>query len=325
MPKPPSDATEALFSRLMRGTRLRNLQVVALAAELGSLQKVAQALRISQPAATKAIADFEAQLGIPLFERHARGMRVAPAGRELLPLLRRLIDDTRRCAERAVQQRLGASASLRLASVAAGVSGVLAAGLGEFARRHADICVDVLDVDIFSLSALIAEDGADLFVCRHPGEVPQGYVFEALVDDAHVLVVPITHALARMNSLTLDDLARFEWLLPPSGIPARQIFEELWAASGAAAPNVCKVSTRSPLLIAELVNQLELIALVPFTIARPSLEAGTLTELRFPGLRGLGPMGLLWRGPEASEAAQHLVATLRRTAGKMAQHPSQAT
>jgi DNA-binding transcriptional LysR family regulator len=52
--------------------QFRNLLMVI---EKGSLGKAAEALRISQPAMTKSIRRLEEQLGVPLFDRGARGMR----------------------------------------------------------------------------------------------------------------------------------------------------------------------------------------------------------------------------------------------------------
>ncbi|WP_019938729.1 LysR family transcriptional regulator [Bordetella sp. FB-8] len=287
------------------------MQIAVSVAELGSLQKAAQVLRLSQPAATKAIADLETQLGMPLFERHARGMRPTRAGYEIIPFIRRVIDDTRSCAERAIHHRLGATSTLRIASVGAGISGLLASALGKFNLQYPDIAVEVHEIDVYGVAKLTAEDGADLIICRHPGEIAQGHVFEALLDDTHVLVAPRNHALAGARNITLEQLAGFTWLLPPGGVPARGIFESLWSDAGMAQPHLCTMQTRSPLLTASLVNQLGLIAIVPFTIARPSFESGNLIELGFKGLGGIGPMGALWRSANMAACVAPMLEVLR--------------
>lgn len=53
-------------------------------AELGSFTAAADALHVSQPALGQQIRKLEAQLGAPLFERHARGVALTLAGRILL-------------------------------------------------------------------------------------------------------------------------------------------------------------------------------------------------------------------------------------------------
>lgn len=53
-------------------------------AELGSISKAADRLNIVQPALSRQIRLLEAELGVPLFERHGRGMAITAAGQEVL-------------------------------------------------------------------------------------------------------------------------------------------------------------------------------------------------------------------------------------------------
>lgn len=100
-----SPSAKSLHQRLMTKGRLRQLQMINTVASLGNINKAAGALGISQPAITKAIAEFEADIGVPIFERHARGMRPTPAGQDILILLRRIEETARFCAEVAAAHR----------------------------------------------------------------------------------------------------------------------------------------------------------------------------------------------------------------------------
>lgn len=59
---------------------LRHLRALSVVARLGSISAAAQAVSISQPAITQAIAKLEAQCGLPFFERQPRGMVATEAG-----------------------------------------------------------------------------------------------------------------------------------------------------------------------------------------------------------------------------------------------------
>lgn len=61
-------------------TQLRS--VVAIAA-LGNLSRAAQSLHLSQPAVSAHVRQLEEELGLTLFERHARGMRLTPEGERI--------------------------------------------------------------------------------------------------------------------------------------------------------------------------------------------------------------------------------------------------
>lgn len=68
---------------LYRSMDLRQLNTFLQVAELGSLSKASDRLRIAQPALSRQIRLLEEELKLPLFDRHGRGMALTPAG-ELL-------------------------------------------------------------------------------------------------------------------------------------------------------------------------------------------------------------------------------------------------
>lgn len=111
----------------------RRLTYFVRIAELGSLSKAADRLRIAQPALSRQMRLLEADVGVPLFSRHRRGMQLTPAGAELrqriLGPLRQLecaVEDTR-----ALSKEVGGSVAFGMPPTA---SYVLA---GPLARRVA--------------------------------------------------------------------------------------------------------------------------------------------------------------------------------------------
>ncbi|MDR2154337.1 MAG: LysR family transcriptional regulator, partial [Burkholderiaceae bacterium] len=70
--------------------RLRHLQMLQSIAHTGNLSQSAQALHTTQPALSKWLKELEADIGLPLFERHARGLRPTPYGQALLGHARRI-------------------------------------------------------------------------------------------------------------------------------------------------------------------------------------------------------------------------------------------
>src|SRR5690606_15442179 len=68
----------------------RDLDYLLAVEDQGSVGRAADFLGITQPALTKAIQRIEAQIGLPLFERTAKGMRPLEAGRAFLARARRI-------------------------------------------------------------------------------------------------------------------------------------------------------------------------------------------------------------------------------------------
>lgn len=78
----------------MRNEDLPNLMQVRAfvrVSEHGSVSKAATALYRAQSVVTRSIADLEARLGVPLFERHANGMRLTEPGERVLPRAQRVM------------------------------------------------------------------------------------------------------------------------------------------------------------------------------------------------------------------------------------------
>ncbi len=89
---------------------LRQLQYVVAVAEMMSFRRAAERCNVSQPSLSAQIADMEAALGVPLFERDRRGVLVTAAGQELVARARRVlveVDDFVEAANRFVDPLAG--------------------------------------------------------------------------------------------------------------------------------------------------------------------------------------------------------------------------
>src|ERR1700733_5723605 len=70
------------------------LRTLICVAELGSLSKAGDRLRIAQPALSRQVRMLEEELGVALFTRHGRGMVLTEQGREVLAGRSRVGRDT---------------------------------------------------------------------------------------------------------------------------------------------------------------------------------------------------------------------------------------
>src|SRR5262245_14632255 len=70
--------------RVRRRLKLRQLEILLAVADTGSMAKAATRLAVTQPAISRAIADAEHTLGVPLFERSTQGVEPTQYGRALL-------------------------------------------------------------------------------------------------------------------------------------------------------------------------------------------------------------------------------------------------
>ncbi len=209
---------------------LHKLRVFAEVAEQEHYSRAAEALGISQPALTVHVRDLERQLGVALFERAGRGVRLTDSGRLVQGYARRLlelaveldeaVDDLRGL--RAGQLRLGASTTVG--------EYLLPAALGAFCGRYPGIGV----------TAVIANTGRIVDRLRH-GDLHLGLLGEPLNDpdlecepyrDDHLwLVVPPGHRWAGQE-VAPDEFGDEPLLLREAGSATRKVTEAALAAAG---------------------------------------------------------------------------------------------
>ena len=113
----------------------RRLLTFRVVAQLGQVSGAARSLHLSQPAVTAQIRQLEADLGCPLFVRHAGGMELTEAGRVLLTYARRIHDLLAEAGER-LQGDGRAGRELRLGASTTAAAYILPPVLRSFLRHH---------------------------------------------------------------------------------------------------------------------------------------------------------------------------------------------
>ena len=146
--------------------------------------------------------------------------------------------------------------------------------------------------------------------CCEPPVVPEGWVFEPLRGDRFVVVCRPGHPLARARAPSMKALSAYRWLLLPASLSARKRFDELLERFPAS-PATYPIVTRSAPMLWQLLQQQDLLALLPLNLVRPLLEAGRLVHLRGGDAHPLAPIGALRPASGLAPAAATLCDALR--------------
>ncbi|MEM6159279.1 LysR substrate-binding domain-containing protein [Erwinia sp. P6884] len=164
-----------------------------------NLTRAAQELCVTQGAVSRKIATFENWLGFPLFERHARGLRLTPRGASLLPALKSSFEQMRQAAEQASQPH----AALRLKAPTCAMRW-LVPRLVALEQARPELHVS-LTTTVDHSTQLENYDAAILY-----GTLPPGG--HRLFDE--VLTPVIAPALMPSGTLAYEDLPGFTFLHP---------------------------------------------------------------------------------------------------------------
>jgi DNA-binding transcriptional LysR family regulator len=189
----------------------RQMEYVVAVAEEGSFTKAAARHHIAQSALSHQVARFEAELGVRIFDRTSRSVRLSEAGQVVLPFVRQILQDIAN-ARSALDELAGAMrGSLRIGMTqTAGQSLNLVALIGKFHRRHPDIELTAMTGPGGELAEYVHNGKLDIALgALPPEEVPHDVTFDPVgKPEPLVAVVPSDHLLVTRKRVSLEELAK---------------------------------------------------------------------------------------------------------------------
>lgn len=288
-----------MFSRLSRHARLRQLQLLVVLQQCGSIGRAAERLDMSQSAATQALNELERILDLRLFERHARGIRPTEAGQALIDAARGVMSALEDASDTLAAIRIGASSTLRLGAIPAAAYAILRPLLARFHMAQPQVHVSVQEDEGARLLSQLLAGGLDAVFCREPAVLPESLVFSPLLADEAVFVAAADHPLARSRAIPLAALSDARWVMPTTNIGLRDIFERVVLAQLPQADWI-PVSTKSLPVMSELLSQPGLVALSPLSLlpslrhASPDTHIERLDIVADPQAMALGQLGVVY-------------------------------
>src|SRR5918992_5082841 len=145
------------------------LRAFVLVADLGSISAAASVLGYTQSAVSQQLAALEREVGEALVDRSQRPLRATRAGALLRPHVERVLAALGG-AEAAVEDLRGGLSRLRLAAFTSALSSFVPAAVRDLRRAHADVVVQVLQLETQEATDRLRGGDADLAVVHHmPG------------------------------------------------------------------------------------------------------------------------------------------------------------
>ena len=282
--------------------RLRHLQVLLSLARTSNLSQSAAALNTTQPALSKWLKELEEDVGLPLFERHARGLRPTSYGEALIEHARRIEAhlDTARDDMQALRD--GGSGLVTIGTSGVSAADTVPLAVSRLLKRMPRAQVRLVESTMNLLMPQLARGELDIVVGRSDQlhDNPQVQVERLYVEPINFVARP-QHPLGDRVSLGWDDVLAYSWIVWPQGTPVRDAFEAALAAAGRTLPAHC-VESNSSILNLTLLNNTDLIGVASH---RAALRFEQLNAVRILPiqLQGFGSVSMFWRPESANRAA----------------------
>ncbi|HEY3538630.1 MAG TPA: LysR substrate-binding domain-containing protein [Trinickia sp.] len=282
--------------------RLRHLQLLLSLAETGNLSQSATALNTTQPALSKWLKELEKDVGLPLFERHARGLRPTGPGEALIEHARRIGAhlDTARDDMQALREGGSGLVSIGTSGVAAADTVPLA--VSRLLARMPRAQVRLVESTMNQLMPQLARGELDIVVGRSGEQYEDAQLqSETLYTELIDFVARPNHPLTQKAMLEWDDVLAYSWVVWPQGTPVRNALETALAAAGRTLPAHC-VESNSSVLNLTLLNNTDLLGVASH---RPALRFQQLNALQIlpMELQGFGSVSIYWHPENENRAA----------------------
>jgi DNA-binding transcriptional LysR family regulator len=291
--------------------KLNQLRDVVAIAERGSLRAAARHLSLAQPALTRSVHELERELGVPLFERRARGMTLTPMGEAFVRRANAVLSEMRRARDEVEQLHGGTRGS-----VVAGLSivphlAMLPQALRPFRQRYPNVELHLIEGLYPTLEAGLKDGSVDLYIGPQPERPPPAELTqEKLFDNTRVILGRKGHPLQKARSLR--DLVDAEWVTTSITHRAEEEMGELFARHGLPSPRLA-LQTQSALTLMVALAYSDVLAMVPVQWTKFDLTAQALLPIPVKETLPAAPIVLVRRaGLPLTPAAELFVDLMRR-------------
>ena len=217
--------------------RLAHWSLIAAIEDAGTVSAAAQALNMSQPAASRMIGEMERLLESELCERLPRGVRLTPLGQALARQGRAVLLQIGQAEQEFADIRAGRRGDVSLGAVTAPAIDLAAPAMAEVRALAPGVEVNLRIDNSSALARDLLAARLDFIIARVPDDL-DARLFESLVIGVEEawLVVRRGHPLLGLGPVAIEALSAYDWVMQPRGAPIRRTIDNLFLAANVSPP-----------------------------------------------------------------------------------------
>jgi DNA-binding transcriptional LysR family regulator len=252
---------------LKAGLKLSHLRLILAIADSGQVSAAAEALSISQPAASRMLHEVETLLKAPLCRRAARGVEMTRFGEAMAKRARTILLEIREASREITELKTGYGGSVNMGSVTGPAIGLAVPAILRVRSMYPAIQINCHVEASNVLARELLSARYDFIIGRLPDDFDL-HDFESLPlgVETSCLIVRADHPLLELERPGLEDLRHYEWVFQPQGSLLRRSVERSFLEANLPVPQ-CVVSTPSVLVTAAMVVRSNAIAPIAREVA----------------------------------------------------------
>jgi DNA-binding transcriptional LysR family regulator len=276
-----------------RRLTLRDLRVLMVVAQVGSMSKAAQALNSTQPAVSRSIAELEHTLGVRLLNRSRRGVEPTKYGRALLDCGSAVFDELHQGLKNLKFLADPTVGEIRIGGNESIIGGLLPAVFDRLRRQYPGITMQVTSVAAVSQQYReLRERKVDLILGRIELPTETDVDLEILFREHTFVVAGLKNRWSHRRKIEWADLVDEPWVLPSPDSLVGSVFDRGFRKTGMPHPRK-GVAIGSIHLHIALVASNQFLAIVPGSILRFSAQRFALKVLPVKSPIPPSPVGIM--------------------------------
>lgn len=269
---------------------LKQLRYFETLSRFGHFGRAAEACAISQPALSAQIKELEGGLGLPLFERSTRKVRLTGFGEEFAQRVRTILQSVDDLAELSRASRTGLAGRLRLGVIPTIAPYLLPRFIGPLAERHGGLDIRVREAQTQALIEELSNGRLDAAIVALPVSEPS-LTELPLFEEAFVLVRHVSELGRPVPDL--EDLPEMRLLLLEEGHCFRDQALALCKIGSPTPREMLDASSLSTLV--QLVGAGMGLTLIPEMAVQVETLSADVTVSRFDEPAPSRTIGMVWR------------------------------
>jgi len=308
--------------RIGRRLKLRDLHILLAVVQAGSMAKAGTRLAVSQPAISKAIAEMEHALGVPLLDRSPQGVEPTRYGRAIIKRGAAVFDELRQGIKETEFLLDPTVGEVRIGTTEPLAAGLITAVVERLWRRSPRIATHVVEGDTLALLHELEERNVELVATRMvEPSVGEHMNAEILYHDSLIVAAGIQNPWTRRRKVKLADLVSEPWVLLPHDTLIGSTMVQAFHAIGLEPPRATVVtqtfSMRNSLLATGHFFTMLAATVLKFPTTHPTIKA---LPIELPTTRR--PIGIIsLKNRALSPVAQVFIGCTREVAKSIASRP----
>ncbi|WP_109566434.1 LysR family transcriptional regulator [Jannaschia seohaensis] len=243
----------------------RHLRTIKAIVECGGLARAAERLNITQSALSHQVKNLEAQIGVDLFVRRSKPMKLSPAGQRLLRLAEQVLPQVEAVEADFAGLKSGRTGRLHIAIECHACFEWLFPVLEQFRRAWPEVDVDIRPGLQFQALPALQKEEVDLVVSSDPEDLP-GIEFAPLFDYEPVFLASSAHPLAAKPFIEAEDFIGQTLITYPVDRARLDVFSQLLTPAGVEPAAIRQVELTAVILL--LVASNRGVAVLPDWVVR---------------------------------------------------------